>query len=681
MDDARRSANPRSSRRRRQPDHRYGHDPADAMGAVAEDAGLPGGGLPRGGADAAPSRDGGSADCAAPTPARPEPGWTTYADVVVVGSGVAGLTAAPCSARRRPGAARHQGVARRGVDPVGAGRHRGGARPRRHARAALHDTLVAGVGLCDQAAVACWSTEGPQAVRELIARGAEFDRQPRRRHELTREGGHLRHRIVHAGGDATGAEISRPCGGGTRRPSGSGWSSTRWSSTCCATAAAAPRITLHVLGEGQRGRRRRDPGAGGRPGDRRYGPGLRRHDQPGGVHRRRVALALRAGATVTDLEFVQFHPTVFSRWPGRHRSAAPDLRGGARRGRHLVDADGNALHGRRARAGRARPPRRGRQGDHPPGMRQTGADHVYLDARHLGADVIERRFPSIVDSCRRPASTRSPTSSRSRRPPTTPAAASGPTCTAARVPGLYACGEVACTGVHGANRLASNSLLEGLVFARRIGADLAADLPPQARPGPDADRLAPVDAGCARRLQQAMTLAPACCGTRPGSAATLERARKRWRGATGAGDRAWEATNLVTWPALVAAAQRRGDPGLSLARGLSRRGRRVAGPPRRPLATEGSIDDVTRGVRTESMSDRTRAAPHRGGLDPDYVERVARRSPRTWPAASTSPAWRRCPRTSGRGRLRRGARRRRGPVVAGGGLASIAGGRRSFEAR
>lgn len=153
----------------------------------------------------------------------------------------------------------------------------------------------------------------------------------------------------------------------------------------------------------------------------------------------------------------------------------------------------------------------------------TGADQVFLDARHLGGDFLTGRFPTIVASCLAigvdPATDLIPVA---------PAAhyASGGVRTDLRgrtsIPGLYACGEVACTGVHGANRLASNSLLEGLVFSRRIADDIAAGLPEQAQP---ADVGAwrggagwVVPAGVTPTLQRAMTRGPGCSGP-----------RRRWR--------------------------------------------------------------------------------------------------------------------------------------------------------
>src|SRR5690606_14451181 len=193
-------------------------------------------------------------------------------------------------------------------------------------------------------------------------------------------------------------------------------------------------------------------------------------------------------------------------------------------------------------------------------MHQSGADHVYLDARHLGGDFLARRFPTITASCQAvgidPATQLVPVAPA-------PHYASGGVRTGAHgrtsVPGLYACGEVACTGVHGANRLASNSLLEGLVFARRIAADVVRRLRQGALPGLEpqpaspASVVAPPPPERVRALQQAMSAGAGVLR----SAETLERAAAelvRLAGPPGAGTAAWEYANLLTVATAVVAA-------------------------------------------------------------------------------------------------------------------------------
>ncbi|HEY8980349.1 MAG TPA: FAD-binding protein, partial [Streptomyces sp.] len=186
-----------------------------------------------------------------------------------------------------------------------------------------------------------------------------------------------------------------------------------------------------------------------------------------------VALALRAGAEVSDMEFVQFHPTVLflgADAEGQQPLVSEAVRG---EGAHLVDADGVRFMTGQHELGELAPRDIVAKGIMRR-MQEQGAEHMYLDARHFGADMWENRFPTILAACR--AHGIDPV----REPiPVAPAAhyASGGVRTDSRgrttVPGLYACGEVACTGVHGANRLASNSLLEGLVYAERIAADIA----------------------------------------------------------------------------------------------------------------------------------------------------------------------------------------------------------------
>ncbi|WP_432194100.1 L-aspartate oxidase [Streptomyces sp. bgisy027] len=423
----------------------------------------------------------------------PAPGWSIAADVVVVGSGVAGLTAAlRCEAAGLKTvvvtkARLDDGSTRWAQGGIAAALGEGDT-PEQH----LDDTLVAGAGLCDEEAVRILVTEGPDAVRRLIETGAHFDESGEGELALTREGGHHRRRIAHAGGDATGAEISRALveavraigrgeraalsvkGGGGRR---AGLRTIENALVLDLLADADGRtagVTLHVMGEGQ-------------------------HDGVGAVHAPAVvlatggmgqvfsattnpsvstgdgvALALRAGAEVSDLEFVQFHPTVLFLGPdaeGQQPLVSEAVRG---EGAHLVDADGvRFMVGQHELAELA--PRDIVAKGIMRRMQEQDAEHMFLDARHFGADMWEHRFPTILAACR--ANGIDPVTTPI---PIAPAAhyASGGVRTDSQgrttVPGLYACGEVACTGVHGANRLASNSLLEGLVYAERIVEDIAA---------------------------------------------------------------------------------------------------------------------------------------------------------------------------------------------------------------
>jgi L-aspartate oxidase len=405
----------------------------------------------------------------------PAPGWSIAADVVVVGSGVAGLTAAlRCEAAGLTTvvvtkARLDDGSTRWAQGGIAAALGEGDT-PEQH----LDDTLVAGAGLCDEEAVRILVTEGPDAVRRLIETGAHFDESEEGGLELTREGGHHRRRIAHAGGDATGAEISRALVEAVRARGLRTIENALVLDLLTDGDGRTAGVSLHVMGEGQ-------------------------HDGVGAVHAPAVvlatggmgqvfsattnpsvstgdgvALALRAGAEVSDLEFVQFHPTVLFLGPdaeGQQPLVSEAVRG---EGAHLVDADGvRFMVGQHELAELA--PRDIVAKGITRRMLEQDAEHMFLDARHFGADMWEHRFPTILAACR--ANGIDPVTEPI---PIAPAAhyASGGVRTDSHgrttVPGLYACGEVACTGVHGANRLASNSLLEGLVYAERIAADVAA---------------------------------------------------------------------------------------------------------------------------------------------------------------------------------------------------------------
>ncbi|MEV0791747.1 L-aspartate oxidase [Kribbella sp. NPDC050459] len=492
--------------------------------------------------------------------AAPEPGWTDTVDVVVIGSGVAGLTAALKARELGSVLVVTKDVVASGSTQWAQGGIAAALHPEDSPEEHLQDTLVAGAGLSDPEAVRVLVTEGPDAVRDLIELGARFDTMADGEISLGREGGHHRNRIAHAGGDATGAEIERALVAAVKRAKDIRLiEHALVLDLLTAADGAIAGVTLHVMGEGQLDgvgaiRTRVVILASGGLGQlyaATTNPSVSTGDG--------MALALRAGAKVRDLEFVQFHPTVL--WLGKSAKGQQPLVSEAVRGEgaFLVDHAGKRfMQGRHELADLA--PRDIVAKAIMRQMLATGKDHVYLDARHFGDEKWRVRFPTILASCR----------SHGIDPvreliPVAPAChySSGGVWTdlngRTSVPGLYACGEVACTGVHGANRLASNSLLEGLVFARRIAAHLADGLPARREPVVDRRTAGLVDADAVPEVQRAMTVGAGVIRSAAGlseAGAVIGKLIEQPAGEPGTPG--WEATNLVTVAsALIAAATAR----------------------------------------------------------------------------------------------------------------------------
>jgi L-aspartate oxidase len=402
-------------------------------------------------------------------------------DVVIIGGGIAGLSVA----LRLP---EHMRVALLTKGQLGESNTRyaqGGLAVALSAddSSELHfqDTLVAGAGLCDEEAVRVLVEQGPAAVRWLIEMGVQFDRAQEGRDGhatpegllLGREAAHSRWRVIHAGGDATGAEIERALTTALRtRPSITVFAETYVhellveDAVCVgvrATAKDGQSFTLStpsvVLANG---------GAGG----------LWLHtSNPAGATADGVALAWRAGAALTDLEFMQFHPTVLVTHGTSHLIS------------EAVRGEGAYL---RNHAGERFMPRYSELAELAPRdvvarsilseMLTEGTEYQYLDLRHLPAQEMHARFPTISAICRQYG-----LDLAADLLPVAPAAhycmggVMVDTYGRTTLSGLYAVGEVSCTGVHGANRLASNSLLEGLVYGLRVAEALQGQQIPQNR--------------------------------------------------------------------------------------------------------------------------------------------------------------------------------------------------------
>jgi L-aspartate oxidase len=369
------------------------------------------------------------------------------------------------------------------------------------------DTLVAGAGLSDRTVVEQLVRQAPRAVEALIDLGAQFDRDLSGRLELAREGGHHRRRIVHAGGDATGAEVQRTLDSALRD------AGVEVRESCIALDAvldAQGRVAGLVVADVDSLGGISDVtliqtsavvlATGG------FGQAFAVTTNPPESTGDGLALAWRCGADVGDVEFVQFHPTAF--WQpdghGQQLLVSEAVRG---EGATLIDATGSSVM----------------SGVHPLGdlaprdvvataialrLRQAPGgvdDHVFLDATSLGPSIVDR-FPTIVARCR--AAGIDPVTEPIPVAPAAHFACGGVRATLdgiTSVPGLLAVGEVADTGIHGANRLASNGVTEGLVAGRLVAERLAHTLPESGPPVLGADTLDVVSVGGRSSMARSMS--------------------------------------------------------------------------------------------------------------------------------------------------------------------------------
>jgi L-aspartate oxidase len=484
-----------------------------------------------------------------------------HTDVVVVGAGAAGLAAALAAAghgRRVLLITKDDlGAGDSGCTPFAQGGLAAAIGPEDSAALHAGDTAQAGGGLCDPAAVAALVAGAPAEIRRLAQLGGHFNTSA-----LHLEGGHSRSRIVTAGGDAIGAEVYR---------------------VLRAAVAASPvevltrGIALDVLTCGPRDGGGPaastaggllagiDDGDGGalRQGlvtaravvlaTGGFGQAYATTTNPAAVTGDGLALAARAGAELRDVEFVQFHPTVL--WldgsAGRRPLITEALRGA---GAVLVDQAGRPVMAGQHPLGDLAPrdvvsaamQQRMDSGDGP-------RDHLWLDATVVGRDALERDFPTVTAACR--AAGIDPVTE-----PIPVAPGAHYACGGIRadmdgrtsVPGLYAVGEAASTGVHGANRLASNSLTEALIAGRRVG-----DLLGRSRPEPLPGRTLP-------GTEVGLRLPAAGAGVDPAARRALAAAMSRYAGVLRDRDGLEHLLTMLD-SALAAGASDHGEHGLDLA--------------------------------------------------------------------------------------------------------------------
>jgi L-aspartate oxidase len=499
--------------------------------------------------------------------AAPAPSWTVDTDVVVLGSGAAGLSAALAARPVRDVLL----VTKDSLDAGSTNWAQGGLAavldPSDGIENHVHDTLVAGAGLCDEDAVRTLVLEAPTAIRYLTRLGASFDQGANEGVALTREGGHSHRRIVHAGGDQSGAEVQRTLDESVRLAgvtviehafaldlvTGIDSSGRR-----CAAGIRVALLDEHgrVDSVGTITARAVVIATGG------YGQVYASTSNPPAVTGDGIAMALRAGVIAADLEFVQFHPTVL--WLGPDATGQQALISEAVRGEGaiLLDATGEkvmaGVHPLEDLAPRdvVAAAICERMSQAPGGV----DDHVFLDARSI--ESFAERFPSITAACRDAGI--DPVSDLIPVAPAAHYACGGIVADlngVTELAGLFAVGEAACTGVHGANRLASNSLTESVVAGTRLGRDLSWSLPERATLSTHAPKATLLDAGWRNELRSTMSKYVGVLRTPDGldsASERLERLSEKCSSDAVPSRNSFEATNLLTIAtAVVAAASER----------------------------------------------------------------------------------------------------------------------------
>lgn len=390
-------------------------------------------------------------------------------DLLIIGSGVAGLSVALraskfCQITLLTKSELGEATTRYAQGGIAAAVGEGDS-PEYH----LKDTIEAGDGLCDPRAVRTLVEEGPARLRELIDFGAHFDLTGNHL-SLSLEGGHSLPRVAHARGDATGREVELALVNAVRKnPQVEAYENIfvldllTHQDRCIGAIAFEPfgakfrlfiakAVILAAGGMGQLFKVTTNPSISTGDG---------------------IAMSYRAGAEIVDLEFIQFHPTALYEDGNPRFLITEAIRG---EGAVLRDIRGQRfMDGVHPLADLA--PRDVVVRQMIKVMKANGNDHLYLDATVIPRDSLKKNFPTIYQKCLQAGIDIS-----KDLIPVAPAAhyMSGGVRTnlngRTNLPGLYACGEVACTGIHGANRLASNSLLEGLVLSKRISDVLNQDL-------------------------------------------------------------------------------------------------------------------------------------------------------------------------------------------------------------